>query len=318
VFARCSTFDKAALLGLAVLSPLAISLSQAAEPSRPRNGAAQSETALRGGLDDSTPDDVNTWTVFGFTEGADVGVAGERGVGLDVVARAGRAHRSYIASEASVQYSANPVDGLSLSLSLFPGHTRWAGSAALRGTYSETYAGLAAGAKIQLLHREQAGFGMSIELTPYVTRGAQSLGRDFVSIGGDAKANLDAALIPGHLYGAVNFAYSSERVQSSGGIPKEDASTFIASAGTAFRLPSNVFLGAELRYLSRFDSLFPRQAAGWGLFAGPTIFVLYPWGYVGLAWSHQMTGRALATPDLSLNTFNLERQQWRLKAGMGF
>ncbi len=58
---------------------------------------------------------------------------------------------------------------------------------------------------------------------------------------------------------------------------------------------------------------------GWSLFAGPTLqLLLGDSGYLGLAWSLRLIGKATEEPTGALDLVNYERQQIRVKWGVGF
>ena len=84
------------------------------------------------------------------------------------------------------------------------------------------------------------------------------------------------------------------------------------------RLQSGVFLGAEARYLRRYDGLDLDVLAGHAVFLGPTLYVkLSERAWMATSWSVQIAGRSVAEPG-PLDLRNFERHQARLLFGFNF
>jgi hypothetical protein len=136
------------------------------------------------------------------------------------------------------------------------------------------------------------------------------------AFGSEFRLLADTEFVPQKLFGALNFAYTPE-ASSTGG--SGTTSTFEASAAVAGRVFDGLFLGGETRYLDRDGGLFFAQHLGRALYVGPTLYTgIGDGGYFGVAWSFQVSGRAAATPNATLDLSDFERNQVRLKAGIYF
>jgi hypothetical protein len=79
-----------------------------------------------------------------------------------------------------------------------------------------------------------------------------------------------------------------------------------------------VFLGAEARYLRRYEGIGLQELAGQALFIGPTAyFQLSERSRLTASWSAQAWGRP-AGPNAALDLVNFERHQARLVFGVNF
>ena len=101
------------------------------------------------------------------------------------------------------------------------------------------------------------------------------------------------------------------------GIWSQESTVGVATA-LMVRLQPGVFLGAEARYLRRYDGLDLDVLAGQAFFFGPTLYVkLSERAWVAAAWSAQIAGRSATTTD-TLDLANFERHQVRFLFGFNF
>ena len=84
------------------------------------------------------------------------------------------------------------------------------------------------------------------------------------------------------------------------------------------RVAGDIFLGAEVRHVSKHDGYFGNRLIGQALYLGPTLFTAVgEQGYFGIAWSAQVAGgqrEGTAGGDHD----GLDRHQLRVKAGFSF
>ena len=150
-----------------------------------------------------------------------------------------------------------------------------------------------------------------------------------------APTSLYTALVPERLFGAVNLTYEAERVRPKGFIgldrdleevdpsdpaavaviraPAERESTIGISAAVAFQAVPNLFVGAEARYLRRYEGLDFMAFEGHALFIGPTLYVkMSDHMSLSAAWDVQVAGKANDEPG-HLDLENFEHHQAKLK-----
>lgn len=284
----------------------------------PQAGVAAHTAQPAGGKSESKDKHgINTWSMFGFTEGSDTDVAGGKSFYNQTDGRLARANAGYWALETTFGVSYSPDQRTNLFVEGSGGDEVVLN--ALRGSLvdegSSTHAGADVGIKYQIFDRQHSAIGLAFQTEPYYTRTVLAAGSTTHAVGSEFRLLADTEFLPQTLFGAVNFAYTPEQSNGSSG----DTSTLEASAAIAGRAFDGVFLGVETRYLDKYGGLFFAQHLGWALYAGPTLYVaIADAGYFGIAWSSQLTGRAAATPNASLELTDFERNQIRIKAGFYF
>jgi hypothetical protein len=87
-----------------------------------------------------------------------------------------------------------------------------------------------------------------------------------------------------------------------------------ATGAISAAITSNLFVGAEVRYLATYEGSFLNHLEGRALYVGPTLFArLSPKSTVTLAYSSQVAGKASEEPDQKLDLRNFERRQFRVR-----
>jgi hypothetical protein len=268
----------------------------------------------RGGKRD---DSVNTWPIFGFTEGADVGRKGDRTIFHDNVIRAGGTH---VAWDGSIGIGYSVSDSAVVSFGVVPSYERAnVPSSAPGGVLSASALGFGvlAGLKYQFVGRDASPVGLAIQLTPFWQRfDGRPNGHD--ALGTELRLIVDRTVVPELWFAAMNFVYQPQRnTYVDGNVIRE--ATFEISAAISRRLSGDLFVGAEIRHLSKSQSyIFDRQA-GSALYLGPTLlFPIGEAGYIGAAWSLKVAGemQTEGAPGFDLQAF--DRHQLRMKAGFSF
>ena len=258
---------------------------------------------------------VNTWLIFGFTEGADTGQKGERTAFHESVIRIARTMPGYAAWDGSWGVTYSTSDSVVV----------WGGGSAavernaagIDSPVSTRGFGASAGLKYQLLQRNPSPIGLAVQLAPYWQRiEGSAIARE--TVGSEFRLLIDRALGSEQLFGAFNLAYQPERTTSSVSGVANRSNLEIAGAVTARILP-RVFTGGELRYVNTYLGYFLNERLGWALFAGPTIYLaIGSSGYLGLAWSVQLLGQSAGDNVSGLDLVHFERHQLRLKLGFAF
>lgn|GEM_PF-6711937 len=298
------------------VSPGHASTSTGKAQSRDDAGPARAEQPRRKKASTGEQDRVNTWVIFGFTEGSDVDEQGGRTVYTDSIGRLSRREANYAALRGSAGYGYSPTDRTNIWIEAVSEYEQAGGVAANppSGPASSVAFGTSIGIKHQILDRAQGAIGLSVEAAPYWQRALRvdGIGREIV--GSELRVLADVALVPGRVFGAVNLAYTPEL--NATGRETERTSSLEASAAVAGRVGENVFVGAELRNLTIHDGAFFEKFLGWAVYAGPTLYLsLAGKGYVAAAWSEQLAGKAAGGSGARLDPINHERHQFRIKTG---
>ena len=157
--------------------------------------------------------------------------------------------------------------------------------------------------KYKLLSRSLHGVGLTVVVDPSVARNQVDLLPNFTSYNVGLRLFLDAELVAGKLFGAVNISHDMTSVKSA---LLTDISTLTLAGALSWQFADGVFLGGEVRHLRRYNSFGCDAFAGHGTFIGPTAF----WQVsktvsVSGAWNVQVTGKTEGLPgNLDLVNFN--------------
>jgi len=288
--------------------------SPPSDPDRIRNRDPQPENAqARPARQNSS---TNTWAIFGFTEGSDTATTGERLPYGESVLRFSRRDSNFASASGNLGLAYGTSDRMVV----------WAaGSSFSRQSFNlpqefndaQSFGALA-GLKYQVLQRNSDPVGLSLQAEPFWERAVERGPVRRQTLGSEFRMIVDTALIPDELFAAVNLAY--EPAISATDVGHGDCeSNLETSLAFSSHVLDNVFLGAEMRYQTKYSGLFFSQSLGSAWFAGPTIYVsLGKNGYLGTAWLIQFHGRAAEQPNQSLDLVNYGRHQVRLKFGYGF
>jgi len=261
---------------------------------------------------------VDTWAIFGFTEGVDTGDTGDRSTFYEAIIRHSRRNVGLAGSRNTLGlvYAANDrssiwVGGI--------GSFQKSDDLAQYGRMADSVnAGALFGWKYRLQPREADRLGISIHVEPFWER---AVSRNVVarqSIGSDFRLIVDRALVPDTLFAAINIAYQPQMTTSIDGTTRGE-SAFEASGAMSKQITDTVFVGAEFRYSRSYTGYWFNQSLGWAVLAGPTLYsTIGKNGYLGIAWSAQVFGRTAGEGNRNLDLVNYERHQIRLKFGYSF
>jgi hypothetical protein len=271
--------------------------------------------AITGANTGARASDTDTEHLFGFTEGADIGKAGEREAESETIARFGKAAGTYAAVTQNDQVKWMPVQNFRLGANVALGYFDISGVPGLPDSRFATLQGVSLEARTMLLDRRCAPFSLTFIAEPRWGRVDDIIGSGASSFGGTLTVAIDRELIEDRLFGALNVLYDSEGTRWPGAW-QYDAKVGV-SAALSTRINSALFLGGEVRYLRAYGSLGLDGFSGQALFAGPTLYLkLSQRMALSAAWNAQLTGRGATGSSLDLTHF--ERQQAKLRINFNF
>jgi hypothetical protein len=261
---------------------------------------------------------IETEHLFGFTIGSDVGEVGEKEVEGSITGRFAKQTGSYNAAAGTMSVEYVPIPNLRTELTGAVAGYDIAGVSGLTDRRSPGFDGLSADIRYRLLDRATAPFGFAIGAEPHWGRADEVTGEPISQYGVDFVAAADWEVISDRVVAAFNLLYQPETMRSKlTGTWSQETTAGVAMAVMA-QLRPGIFVGAEARYLRKYDGLGLDTFAGQGFFMGPTIYVkLSEKAWIAAAWSAQVAGQA-ATSAGSLDLVNFERHQARLLFGVNF
>ena len=258
--------------------------------------------------------------IFGFTNPTDVGSPGDRGIAFELSNRAGKRGGSYWSPTLKTQFSFTPEENVAVALSPWVTAHRIRDVPSLEDRTATRFDGFSGEVSYRFVERTPTNpVAATVSMEPRVARVDAVTGEQVRSYGNEVKLFVDAVLVPGRLYGAVNinYAFGTQR-----GLRPDDRWT--DSSGTAvsgaltYQFSERFFAGVESRWLTSFSGAALNEQMGWGVFAGPTMLVkVTDTAALNLAWTPQVSGRAAGTSD-SPDLDNFERHQFRAKFATSF
>jgi hypothetical protein len=261
--------------------------------------------------------DVDSEHLFGFTEGADIGRAGEREAETETIGRFGKAAGSYAAVTQTDSVKVLPFENFRVSANAALAYFGISGVPGLEDRQLATLQGFSFETRYMLMDRHRGPFGLTIIAEPRWSRVDATSGETANGHSGMLTVAADRELIDDRLFGALNVLYDSQATR----FPLPDKWVYDSKIGISSALSTRVtpalFLGGEVRYLRAYDGLGLGSFSGEGLFAGPTFYLQIAKGVaLSGAWNMQIAGRAAGGGSLDLIHF--ERQQAKVRFNVNF
>jgi hypothetical protein len=303
-------------------------------PAQPQ-GRQQAQDSKQSKEDKQAQSEIGSEDLFGFTEGSDVGDAGELEGSIDSTGRFGRRGGRYRVFSPTFEVEYTPAERLSLSLDATFDRYWIHNVPELENRNTGGLSQLSTQWRYQFIKRDPSPVGLTLSVEPQLGFFDQDTGERARRTGLEAVLSLDTVLVAERVFGAVNLTYEAERVRPKGFIgldrdlgevdpsdpaavavvrsPAERESTLGISAAVAYQAVPNLFVGAEARYLRQYDGLDFKAFEGHALFIGPTLYVKVS-DHLSLsaAWDVQVAGKANDEPG-HLDLENFERHQAKLK-----
>jgi hypothetical protein len=259
--------------------------------------------------------EVDTEFIFGFTEGADVGELGEKELEHVTIARLDKRNGSYAGIADQLRYETVPLANFRFEIGAPVSVHNIAGVTGLNDRAQAAFDGLLAQLRYRLLDREHAPFAFTVSAEPHWSRVDETSGEAVDNYGSELTIAVDRELIKNRVFGAVNFLYDPEVTRSrvTGVWLRESTLGLFASVTTQLR--PGIFVGAEARYLRKYEGLAPDAFAGEALFIGPTMFARFSKTFaVSGSWGVQAAGRAAGDwGALDLTNFTRHQATFRLE-----
>jgi hypothetical protein len=215
---------------------------------------------------------VDTEFIFGFTAGADVGEVGERELEHQTAAQWEKRDGSYAAGSDQLRFEASPVPDFRFEIGAPVAHYNISGVSGLDDRNQGAFNGVVTEFRYRLFNRDNAGFSLTLGAEPHWSRTDEVSGELVNNYGGELSVALDKELIKNRVFGALNLVYAPETSWSGiTGIWERD-STLAFSAAVTTQISSGLFVGAEARFLRKYDGIGLDSLLGQAVFVGPTAF----------------------------------------------
>jgi hypothetical protein len=273
-------------------------------------------THAEGGTSNHTA--VDTEHLFGFTEGTDIGAAGEKELESDSTVRSGKGNGSFADAASQFEFKYTALQNFRISAAATLAYYDISGVTGMDDRRQADLQSVSFNGRFRLLERDYSPFGLTLSIEPHWGFADEASGVPINHFGWEALLLADRELVPDRLFGAVNLHFDTDRTQqlASGGVEQEP----MLGVGTALagQVISGVWIGAEARYFRICEGAGLNTFSGQAVYVGPTLYArLGKRVWLSTAFNFQAWGRAAGTPG-ALDLMNFERYQAKFRLGYEF
>jgi hypothetical protein len=262
--------------------------------------------------------DVDTEHLFGFTEGSDIGDAGEREVESDSTFRSGKTTGAFNDTASELEFKYTAFESFRISAAATLAYYDIGGVTGMDDRNQGSLQSLSFNARYRLLDHDRAPFGMTVSVEPHWGFVDETSGTVIRHFGWEGDFLFDRALVPDRLFGALNLHYDTDRSETVAGGGADQQPTlgiFLALAGQAMR---GVWIGGEARYFRAYQGAGFEIFSGEALYLGPTLYMrLGERVWLSAVIDVQARGRAVTAPG-ALDLVDFERYQANFRLGFEF
>jgi hypothetical protein len=261
---------------------------------------------------------IDTEHLFGFMIGTDVGNVGEREFQSQTTGGFSKNGGRYRAISQELELEFVPARNFRIEMgSAFAAHDI-NGVSGIEDRRQLSWQGVSVDLRYRFLNRDAAPFGLTVAVESHADRIDETTAAAVRNYGTLFALAFDREVVPNVAVAALNLIYQPEWTRLVGTEAAQQESTIGAALGVMAQIRPGVFLGAETRYLRRYEGNGLQELAGQALFIGPTAyFQLSERSRLTASWSVQAWGRP-AGPNAALDVVNFERHQARLVFGVNF
>jgi hypothetical protein len=262
--------------------------------------------------------DVDTEHLFGFTEGSDIGEAGEREIESDSTFRAGKTTGSFADTASELEFKYTAFENFRVSAAATLAYYDIGGVTGMDDRRQGSLQSLSFNARYRLLDHDRAPFGMTVSVEPHWGFVDETSGTVIEHFGWEGDLFFDRALVPDLLFGALNLHYDTDRAETVAGGGADQQPTLGISLAVAGQVVQGVWIGGEARYFRAYEGAGFEIFSGDALYLGPTLYAkLGERVWISAAFNIQARGRSVTDPG-ALNLVDFERYQGKFRLGYEF
>jgi hypothetical protein len=262
--------------------------------------------------------DVDTEHLFGFTEGSDIGEAGERELESDSTLRSGKSTGAFNDTASQLEFKYTAFENFRISAAATLAYYDIGSVTGMDDRRQGSLQSLSFDARYRLLDRDRAPFGMTVSVEPHWGFVDETSGTVIRHFGWEGDFLFDRALMPDRLFAALNLHYDTDRSETVAGGGADQQPTlgvFLAVAGQAM---PGVWIGGEARYFRAYQGAGFEMFSGDALYVGPTLYMkLGQRMWLSAAFDVQARGRHVTAPG-ALDLVDFERYQANFRLGFEF
>ena len=266
--------------------------------------------------------EIETKDIFGFTEGSGIGLEGEKEISFGTEARLGKSGGRYWGSESKLEFEFTPSQYVQFAFGPFFSAHNISNVPGLDDRKAVNLGGAFGEVRYLLLDRSASQpVSLTLSAEPEWRRIDETGGARVTNAELELKLNADVELIKDRLYFGSNLLYEPEGTRDPDGVGAGwmQESKLGVSGALAYRVASDVVLGAEVWYLRHYDGMWANQFTGDAVYLGPTLYVkVAPKVFITAAWNAQVTGSDVDDPGAHLNLTEFSRQRFQFKTAFEF
>lgn len=266
--------------------------------------------------------EIETESIFGFTEGSGIGEPGDKEISLETEARLGKSGGRYFGSESKLGFEFTPNRYVQFELGPFATLHSIKAVDGLDDRTRVDFGGVFGEIHYLLIDRSPSSpLSVTLSAEPEWGRIDEASGERAENAGLELKANADVELIRNRLYLATNLLYDPEATHDpdhigAGWQPESKAGV---SGALSYRIASSVMIGAEIWYLRHYDGAWLNYFTGDAVYVGPALFMqINRKMYISAAWNVQVAGSEVGDPAARLNLAEFSRHRAKLKLAVEF
>jgi hypothetical protein len=254
--------------------------------------------------------------VFGFTSSADIGNPGDNAVANENDGRVGKRDGRYSAFDQKVEFSHTFSENWWGAASFFTAYGRTRNVTGLPDVDRYRFDGFSFEVAYRLFARSASNpFAVTLSVEPRWGRVDPVVGLISDSYGATFKMFADAVVVPDALYWATNVQATSQTARDPL-TPGEwiPSSVLLLSTALSWQASPKIFIGAETRFVTTFDSASLHHPVGRALYLGPTfLWKITDKVVFNTTFQPQIWGRSATNATQRLDLDNFERAHFRAK-----
>jgi hypothetical protein len=235
--------------------------------------------------------EVDDENIFGFTEGSDIGKAGETIAQLDGRGGFGLPGGSYSAWTNFYQLKFSITDNFRVMPYLTSAYHYISGFEEIEGLNSMVFQGGGIEFRYRALDRERAPFGLTFFFDPHGNRADPFDGQRVRQLGVAFGAIVDKEIVKDRIFAAFNAVYEPEWTRIRATSESVNESQLSISGALSAQFAPRFFLGAEIRHIRRYDGAGLNSFLEDVWYAGPTVAAKMSENWnMTLAWNIKFAG----------------------------
>jgi hypothetical protein len=262
--------------------------------------------------------EIETKYIFGFTEGASIGLQGEKEISSETVASFGKRDGRYAASQTKLEFEHTPTQFIQLEFGALVASHNVKNVTDFEDRNAINFGGMFGEIRYLLVERGPSSpVAVTVSVEPVWRRIDETGGERVTNFELETTLHADTELVANRVYLGLNAIYEPETTRTNEGHWDKE-STFGISSSIALRPVPKVLVGAELGYFRHYEGLGFNAYTGDALFLGPTLYVqLARKAFMTAAWATQISGHAVDDPH-ALNLADFPRHRAKLKFALEF